>query len=86
MRNLSARANHFAAGCKPGYLPVVIGAMECVLEERFNLLLLQATTSAGAPFVLVNGRYAAGIGLHGGSQASFLGYVTKLGSRETTIA
>jgi hypothetical protein len=54
------------AGCKPAYLPVVIGAMECVLEERFNLLLLQATTSAGAPFILVNGPYAAKIGLHGG--------------------
>jgi hypothetical protein len=54
------------AGCMPAYLPVLIGAMECVLEERFNLLLLQATTSAGAPFVLVNGPYAAEIGLHGG--------------------
>jgi len=54
------------AGCKPDYLPVVIGAMECLLEERFNLLLLQATTSAGAPFILVNGPYANEIGLHGG--------------------
>ena len=54
------------AGCKPEYMPVVIGALECVLEERFNLLLLQATTSAGAPFVLVNGPYAREIGLHGG--------------------
>ena len=54
------------AGCKPAYLPVVIGAMECLLDERFNLLLLQATTSAGAPFVLVNGPYAKDIGLHGG--------------------
>lgn len=54
------------AGCKPAYLPVIIGAMECLLEERFNLLLLQATTSAGAPFILVNGPYAKEIGLHGG--------------------
>jgi hypothetical protein len=54
------------AGCKPAYLPVVIGAMECLLEDRFNLLLLQATTSAGAPFILVNGPYAKEIGLHGG--------------------
>src|SRR5512134_222519 len=55
------------AGCKPEYLPVVIGAMECLLEERFNLVLLQATTSAGAPFILVNGPYAREIGLHGGT-------------------
>lgn len=54
------------AGCRPEYLPVLIGAVECVLEERFNLLLLQATTSAGAPFILVNGPYARRIGLHGG--------------------
>ena len=54
------------AGCKPEYLPVVIGAMECLLEERFNLVLLQATTSAGAPFVMVNGPYARQIGLSGG--------------------
>ena len=54
------------AGCKPAYMPVLIGVMECVLEERFNLLLLQATTSAGAPFILVNGPYARKIGLSGG--------------------
>ena len=54
------------AGCKPAYLPVLIGAMECLLEERFNLILLQATTSAGAPFILVNGPYADEIGLNGG--------------------
>ena len=54
------------AGCKPAYMPVLIGAMECLLEERLNLLLLQATTSAGAPFVLVNGPYAQEIGLNGG--------------------
>jgi hypothetical protein len=54
------------AGCKPEYLPVLIGVMDCVLQERFNLLLLQATTSAGAPFILVSGPYAREIGLHGG--------------------
>jgi len=54
------------AGCKPDYLPIVIGALECVLDERFNLTLLQATTSAGAPFILVNGPYARGVGVHGG--------------------
>ena len=54
------------AGCRPEYLPVVVGATECVLEEHFNLVLLQATTSAGAPFLLVNGPYAREIGLSGG--------------------
>ena len=55
------------AGCKPPYLPLLIAIMEAVLDERFNLTLLQATTSAGAPFILVNGPYARAIGLHGGT-------------------
>jgi hypothetical protein len=54
------------AGCKPSYLPLLIGVLDAVLDERFNLMLLQATTSAGAPFILVNGSNAREIGLHGG--------------------
>jgi len=64
---INAIAQHAVmAGCKPAYLPVVIGAMECLLEDKLNLILLQATTSAGAPFILVNGPYADEIGLSGG--------------------
>jgi len=64
---VNAIAQHAVmAGCKPAYLPVIIGAMECLLEDRLNLILLQATTSAGAPFILVNGPYAEKIGLNGG--------------------
>jgi len=55
------------AGCKPSYLPLLIAVMETVLDARFNLTLLQATTSAGAPFILVNGPHAREIGLHGGT-------------------
>ena len=64
---VSAAALHAVmAGCRPEYLPVVIAALECLLDERFNLVLVQATTSAGAPFVLVNGPYAREIGMNGG--------------------
>jgi hypothetical protein len=59
-------AHAVMAGCKPSYLPLLVAVMEAVLEERFNLTLLQATTSAGAPFILVNGPYARKIGLSGG--------------------
>jgi len=55
------------AGCRPSYLPLLIAIMEAVLDERFNLTLLQATTSAGAPFILVNGPHARAIELHGGT-------------------
>ena len=54
------------AGCKPEYMPVLIAGLEALLDERFNVNLIQATTSAGAPFLLVNGPYAKEIGLHGG--------------------
>ena len=54
------------AGCKPEYMPVLIAGLEALLDERFNVNLIQATTSAGAPFLLVNGPYAKKIGLHGG--------------------
>lgn len=55
------------AGCKPSYLPLLIAVMEAVLNERFNLTLMQATTSAGAPFILANGPHPREIGLHGGT-------------------
>jgi len=54
------------AGCLPQYMPILIAAIEALLEERFNLNLVQATTSAGAPFLFVNGPYAHEVGLHGG--------------------
>ncbi len=64
---VNAIAQHAVmAGCKPAYLPVLIGATECLLDDALNLILLQATTSAGAPFILVNGPYAETIGLSGG--------------------
>lgn len=59
-------AHAVMAGCKPSYLPLVIAVMDAVLDARFNLTLLQATTSAGAPFVLANGPHARDIGLSGG--------------------
>ena len=55
------------AGCLPEYMPVILAGLEALLEERFNLNLVQATTSVGAPLLVVSGPYAKEIGLHGGS-------------------
>ena len=55
------------AGCKPEYLPVVLGAMEAMLVERFNLVGIQATMFTGGPLLILNGPYAREIGVHGGS-------------------
>jgi hypothetical protein len=55
------------AGCRPEYLPVVIGAMRLVLRDEFNMGGVQCTMHGVAPLVIVNGPYAAKIGLHGGN-------------------
>ena len=55
------------AGCKPEYLPVVLGATELMLQTEFNVNGVQGTMHGVAPMMIVNGPYAAKIGIHGGS-------------------
>lgn len=47
--------NSVMAGCLPEYLPVVITAVEALMEPRFNLYGVQATTGYVGPALLVNG-------------------------------
>ena len=55
------------AGCKPEYLPVVLGGMALILREEFNMGGVQCTMHGVAPLMIVNGPYAQQIGLHGGN-------------------
>ena len=55
------------AGCKPEYLPVVLGGMGLMLREEFNLNGVQGTMHGVAPLMIVNGPYAKAIGLNGGN-------------------
>jgi hypothetical protein len=55
------------AGCRPGYLPVVIGGMRQILREEFNMGGVQCTMHGVAPLMIVNGPYALEIRLHGGN-------------------
>lgn len=55
------------AGCKPEYLPVVLGGIELILREEFNMGGVQCTMHGVAPLMIVNGPYARKIGLHGGN-------------------
>lgn len=55
------------AGCLPQYLPVVLGAVRLILREEFNMGGVQCTMHGVAPLMIVNGPYAAKIGLHGGN-------------------
>lgn len=55
------------AGCKPEYLPVVLGAIEIITREEFNMGGVQCTMHGVAPLMIVNGSHAQKIGLHGGA-------------------
>ena len=58
------------AGCKPEYLPVVLGGVAQILREEFNMGGVQCTMHGVAPLMIVNGPYAKDIGLHGAAAAS----------------
>lgn len=55
------------AGCKPEYLPVVLGGIKLMLRPEFCLNGVQGTMHGVAPLMIVNGPYAGKIGLHGGN-------------------
>jgi hypothetical protein len=59
--------NAVMAGCEPRAFPVVVAAVEAMLDRAFNLYGVQATTHPVAPLIIVNGPYGREIGLHGGS-------------------
>lgn len=43
------------AGCLPDYMPVVVAAVKAVIDPRFDLTEMQATTHCTAPLIMVNG-------------------------------
>jgi hypothetical protein len=43
------------AGCLPDYMPVVIAAVQAILNPQFDLTEMQATTHCTAPLLIVNG-------------------------------
>ena len=58
--------NAVMAGCEPAYFPIIIAAVDAVLDPTFNLYGVQATTHPVAPLIVVNGPYGKSIGVHGG--------------------
>jgi hypothetical protein len=58
--------NAVMAGCEPAYFPIVVAAVEAVLDPTFNLYGVQATTHPVAPLIVVNGPYGKSVGVHGG--------------------
>lgn len=59
--------NAVMAGCEPACFPVIVAAVQAMLEPAFNLYGVQSTTHPVAPLLIVNGPMAQSIGLHAGS-------------------
>ena len=63
--------NAVMAGCRPEYMPVVIAAVEAVLDPAFNLHTVTVSTSGRAVGLLINGpvrralEFNSGLGLMG---------------------
>jgi hypothetical protein len=56
--------NAVLAGCKPEHLPVVLAAVEAVLDENFAMHGVLATTQFAGPVVVVNGPIRRQIGMN----------------------
>lgn len=66
--------NAVMAGCKPEYLPVVLAAVEAVLEEPFSMHGVLATTMFVGPIVIVNGPIRRSIGMNAKGNALGQGF------------
>ncbi len=62
------------AGCLPDHAPVVVAAARAVMDPRFDLTEMQATTHSIAPLIIVNGPARTSCGVHGGFGALGPGY------------
>src|SRR5690349_13949947 len=60
-------ANAVMAGCRPQHMPLLIAAVEAMVEPQFNLYGCQATTHCVAPLVIVNGPLAQSLNIHSGA-------------------
>jgi hypothetical protein len=58
--------NAVMAGCEPAAMPVLVTALEAMLDPAFNLYGVQATTHPVAPLAIVHGPAAARLGMHAG--------------------
>jgi hypothetical protein len=71
-------ANAVMAGCRPEYLPVVLAAIEALVDPPFNLDSIQATTHPVAPLIVVNGSIARELGINAGYNAFGQGFRANL--------
>jgi hypothetical protein len=58
--------NAVMAGCEPAHFPVVLAAVQAILDPAFNLRGVQTTDENVAPLLIVNGPAAARLGVNAG--------------------
>jgi hypothetical protein len=59
-------ANAVMAGCKPEYMPVLIGCVKAIADPKFNLDAVQTSTHNTSPLPIVNGPMSGAIDLNWG--------------------
>ncbi|MDE0114148.1 MAG: hypothetical protein OXI87_09015 [Albidovulum sp.] len=59
--------NAVMAGCLPEHFPVVLAAVEAIMEPEFNLHAICMSTDGATIFLIVNGPIAPAIGMNGGT-------------------
>jgi hypothetical protein len=57
-------ANAVMAGCEPAHFPVVLAAVQALLDPAFNLRGVQTTDENVAPLLVVNGPLGARLGIN----------------------
>ncbi len=66
--------NAVMAGCQAEHFPVVVAAVEAVLQQEFNVAGVSATTGGAAPVIIVNGPLAKQLGVSGDAGCFGPGY------------
>lgn len=61
--------NAVMAGCLPEYMPIIITAVEALLDPAFELLRVQATTAGPAPLAIISGPVVKKLGFNYGAGA-----------------
>jgi len=56
--------NAVMAGCKPAYFPVVLAALEAVLDDNIRLYGIQTATNTSSALLIVNGPIVKALGLN----------------------
>lgn len=57
-------ANAVMAGCRPAYFPVVLAALDAVLDDNIRLYGIQTATNTSSALLIVNGPIVKALGLN----------------------